>query len=231
MHLREMYIFLIGTFIFQSGQIYALGEKSLCLPADKILAKIEDCQENVYFIEAGERCIKQLDLEFQVANKKLNKAFIENASQNSRAQNSKLNNIDQNLSANSNSLKELLAKSERAKLTLQEYLSGLVFPGNPSPKMLNDLNLREYLSDFWCYESAEVALKEKIDKLDTKIAQLKNAYTTNSNLSLANSINLGGLESIEIVPMNNTSRSPSSETIGETRNRSEISDQEPKTAP
>lgn len=149
-----------------------------CTPPAELKGSIEYCESNFYYAEAADACLKRFDREIQAAQVSLGKSFRKNDKKSAAKQDAKFANNGVNLTQTSASLAVLIADGERLREDLLAYEKALLYPGNPTPEMIQQYKLDEFFATTPCFAGYKEMLVKKRARLEGWIGDLRLANGT-----------------------------------------------------
>lgn len=170
------------------------ADLDFCQARSQILAKIAYCEENDFFVKAADACLQKLEQEILKEKKLLEVTFQKNAKASKTAQDGKILNTKSDLTATELSFQNLLTTANVAKQNITLYKTSLAYSGNPTEAMLATNGLRAHLQKVWCYSDNLSALNNRLERLETKIGEIKKSREETLSLLKSSEAKISRLE-------------------------------------
>ena len=187
-----MQIILLATLIWFSA-FHEAKAKSYCTYPAEVKKFVQFCESNLYFAEEADSCLRKFKNEIAKNQALLDLTFSAHSLGSRSAQDSKFQNASQDLKSAKFSLEDLIARGEQAKVDIQAYERGLLYPGNPGPDMIAQYRLDEFFAETSCHAEYKKMLQKKQRRLNSWLDDLKRAATKSSALKGNNQLREGKL--------------------------------------
>ncbi len=166
-------LILLSACLLSSPAFAGVG--SYCVALGEVKAGVNWCWQNSYYDDAASRCLEKFEAEVKSEQIRLSSSFRQTDRHTASAQDARMANSGKNLSQTDSSFQGLLARARKARAELVAYTQVLILPGNPGVGFAEGLGVDQHLRTFSCHQEPLDALKEKIARIDKKIAELEGA--------------------------------------------------------